>query len=56
MGIKQLYNYNLWKLSNEYGDVSVMEEPLFLDALLTEIREKELHISRIKKKKKKKKK
>ena len=24
MGIKQLYNDNLWKLPNEYGDVSVM--------------------------------
>ena len=24
MGIKQLYNHNLRKLSNEYGDVSVM--------------------------------
>ena len=24
MGIKQLYNYNLRKLPNEYGDVSVM--------------------------------
>ena len=26
MGIKQLYNDNLLKLPNEYGDVSVMEE------------------------------
>ena len=25
MGIKQLYNDNLWKLPNEYGDVSVMQ-------------------------------
>ena len=25
MGIKQLYNDNLLKLPNEYGDVSVME-------------------------------
>ena len=24
MGIKQLYNDNLWKLPNEYGDVSVI--------------------------------
>ena len=24
MGIKQSYNDNLWKLPNEYGDVSVM--------------------------------
>ena len=24
MGIKQLYNYNVRKLPNEYGDVSVM--------------------------------
>ena len=27
MGIKQLYNDNLWKLPNEYGDVSVMYTP-----------------------------
>ena len=26
MGIKQLYNDNLRKLPNEYGDVSVMHE------------------------------
>ena len=25
MGIKQLYNDNLRKLRNEYGDISVME-------------------------------
>ena len=25
MGIKELYNDNLQKLQNEYGDVSVME-------------------------------
>ena len=25
MGIKQLYNHNLQKLPNEYGDVSVMK-------------------------------
>ena len=24
MGIKQLYNDNLWKLQNKYGDVAVM--------------------------------
>ena len=29
MGIKQLYNDNLWKLPNEYRDVSVMRK-LFL--------------------------
>ena len=26
MGIKQLYNDNLQKLPNEYGDVSVMNQ------------------------------
>ena len=29
MGIKQLYNYNLQKLPNEYGDVSVMWLPCY---------------------------
>ena len=29
MGIKQLYNDNLRKLPNEYGDVSVMFRPVF---------------------------
>ena len=29
MGIKQLYNDNLWKLPNEYGDVSVMSPMTF---------------------------
>ena len=31
MGIKQLYNDNLRKLPNEYGDVSVMGELLEFD-------------------------
>ena len=30
MGIKQLYNDNLRKLPNEYGDVSVMVKPSIL--------------------------
>ena len=30
MGIKQLYNDNLRKLPNEYGDVSVMRASDFL--------------------------
>ena len=31
MGIKQLYNDNLRKLPNEYGDVSVMTDPKYFD-------------------------
>ena len=34
MGIKQLYNDNLRKLPNEYGDVSVMVRFLFVFDLL----------------------
>ena len=34
MGIKQLYNDNLRKLPNEYGDVSVMQYSLNFDLIL----------------------
>ena len=35
MGIKQLYNDNLLKLPNEYGDVSVMCDKLFVGLLVS---------------------
>ena len=46
MGIKQLYNDNLRKLPNEYGDVSVMVENLLqmiFSALSTTWKFKTLH-------------
>ena len=36
MDIKQLYNDNLWKLPNEYGDVSVMTFKTTIDILYTQ--------------------
>ena len=36
MGIKQLYNDNLRKLKNEYGDVSVIGNPYVKSGLIHE--------------------
>ena len=36
MGIKQLYNDNLRRLPNEYGDVSVMPTFKIIDLLVSE--------------------
>ena len=41
MGIKQLYNDNLRKLPNEYGDVSVMNSSCeYFDKMLNDVLDK----------------
>ena len=44
MGIKQLYNDNLRKLPSEYEDVSVMFICQIKHCLLSEFREKRVHL------------